>query len=843
MPTKRLGVASTLPLLLLFFVSGATTLVYEISWTRQAGLLFGHTVLAGSVVLASLFLGLAIGYCVGGRLSASGNSLRWFGVCEIAAAAWAICVPALLSVLQSQTIVAWMSSESMAWQFASRASIGMLLLLPATVALGATLPLMSQALARASDHPTRSAAIGYALNTAGAMAGTLVCTYLLLVQVGVARSSYVAAGVGVLAGVIAIAFSRTQVAEVVEALESENPAETLSEFRHGEDDDEESDLRRTNVALAIAAISGFATLALEILYTRLFSLVFHNSTYTFGNVVAVFLLALAVGAALVAALMRRAKPCTLLFWCGIAAAVSCCLCLALFVNITRLQYFVSGETFVGHLLRGFALVFAYVMLPVTICGMIFPATWQVLATSHSTGRVVGMLAMVNAVGAALGSLAASFIMLPTIGLWGGFQVVAGLLLLIALLSLFHSPVRFSGRSGTRQEFRRNNVDDAESLGGLRYGLHSMKWRLAALGSAVLCVVGVGFASSSWSLLGRDRDQVFLTRRESAYGWIDVTRSKDSEAWYIRQNLHYRLGGTGSAAMRERRQARLPMLLHPDPQRVLFLGMGTGVTAAGAIQHPETETIEIVELIADVTAAARELGHRNGNVLEDTRVHVTTDDARHFLLGTNEEFDVIVSDLFVPWESETGYLYTREHYAAAAERLEKGGLFCQWLPIYQMGGREFTMIADTFSSVFPETTLWWGNMDPSKPIIGLVGSMQPIGLNPQMLASRLAVLNQQIEGNDPQLATVDDFRLASIGAWRIERPSILNTDEHPRVEFWTPQSLMSGNLLRGAWFVRFYSEVLAKLPPANLAGESTTFFDSEAQIEGGRQTQRFLLFGQ
>jgi spermidine synthase len=809
MDTKLKGAVSTLPLLLLFFVSGATTLVYEISWTRQTGLLFGHTVLAGSVVLASLFLGLAIGYSVGGRLSVSRNSLRWFGVCEIAAAAWAVCVPTLLSGLQSQAIVQWMSSENMAWQFASRASIGMLLLLPATVALGATLPLMSQALARVSGHPTRSAAFGYALNTAGAMAGTLVCTYLLLVQVGVARSSYVAAGVGVLVGVVAIGVSRRQVVEVAGGDRSEGRVE-------GSGTPKALAASATKrVAIAIAAISGFATLALEILYTRLFSLVFHNSTYTFGNVVAVFLLALAVGAALVAMLMRRVKPDAILFWCGIAATVSCCLCLALFVNITRLQYFVSGETFVGHLLRGFILVFAYVMLPVTICGMIFPATWQVLARSHSTGRAVGTLAMVNAVGAALGSLAASFVMLPTIGLWGGFLVVAALFLLMAAMSMLLEPTK----------------------------PYLMKWRSAAIVSAGLCILGVGFASSSWSLLGRDRDEVFLTRRESAYGWIDVTRSKDSEAWYIRQNLHYRLGGTGAAATRERRQARLPMLLHPDPQHVLFLGMGTGVTAAGAIQHPETETIEIVELIADVTAAARELGHRNDRVLEDDRVHVTTDDARHFLLGTNEKFDVIVSDLFVPWESETGYLYTHEHYAASAGRLEKGGLFCQWLPIYQMGEREFTMIADTFATVFPETTLWWGKMDPSKPIIGLVGSMRPIEIDTTTLATRLDRLRRVPGGNDPQLTSLDDLRLASIGQWPTAGDSMLNRDEYPRVEFWTPRSLMAGELLRGAWLVRFYTKVLTDLPPASVNSGPEKFFRNPEQIRGGRQTQRFLVFGQ
>jgi len=112
----------------------------------------------------------------------------------------------------------------------------------------------------------------------------------------------------------------------------------------------------------------------------------------------------------------------------------------------------------------------------------------------------------------------------------------------------------------------------------------------------------------------------------------------------------------------------------------------------------------------------------------------------------------------------------------------------------------------------------------------------------MLASRLAALNRLPGGDDRELATVDDFRLASIGAWLVERPSILNTDEHPRVEFWTPRSLMSGDLLRGAWFAKFYDELLAKLPPANLDSESTSFFAGQAQVQGGRQTQRFLLFG-
>lgn len=789
------------PLYLLFLVSGTTTLIYEISWTRQAGLLFGHTVLAGSVVLASLFLGLAIGYATGARLCGSGRTLCWFGFCEIAAALWAFCVPTLLDYLQTPMVMAWMSSESVAWQWFSRATIGILLLLPATIALGATLPLMSQTLARVSSSPTRTAAIGYAWNTAGAMFGTLICTYLLLVQVGVARSSFLAGGIGILVGLIAIALSHRLDASPVEIAKDASPRPFA---RHS-----------VFAVIAIAGISGFVTLALEILYTRLFSLMFHNSTYTFGNVVAVFLLSLALGAALVAVLLRRWNPESILFWCGVLGAISSCLFLAIAVNVTRLEYFVSGETFAGHLLRGFALVLAMLIVPVTICGMIFPATWQILAKFQSTGRIVGLLAMVNAVGAALGSLSASFLMLPTIGLWGGFLAASSLLLVIALLVIAMLVPR---QHGSRP-----------------------RWTGFAIGCLVL--LATGLATPSWSVLGRDRDEVFLTRRESAYGWIDVTRSKESDAWYIRQNLHYRLGGTGTEAMRERRQARLPMLLHPDPQQVLFLGMGTGVTAAGAVQHSEAERIEIVELIADVTAAARELGQRNDHVLDNDRVHVTTDDARHFLLATDQRFDVIISDLFVPWESETGYLYSREHYAASAERLKADGVFCQWLPIYQMGQREFTIIADTFATVFPETSLWWGKMDPRKPIIGLVGAMQPSEINESAMAARLKRLNQIPGGHDPQLATLDDLRLASIGNWRIKNAELLNLDEHPRVEFWTPQSLMEGDLLRGAWLAKFYDGVLANLPTSDISSGSGNLLGNAAEIQGSRQTQRFLLFGQ
>ncbi len=793
--------ASTFLLLVLFFVSGATTLVYEISWTRQLGLLFGHTVLAGSVVLASLFMGLAVGYGFGGWLSTSSRKLRLFGLLEIVAASWAVCVPWLINALHSPSLLPWISSEQVAWQSFSRAVVGIGLTLPAAIALGATLPLMSELLTRVSGCGTRAATIGYAWNTAGAMFGTLICTYWLLVNVGVSRSSYLAAGVAMVAGAVAVSLSgrmENGAKDCGSQLASDRPL--LSRLR-------------VSIVFAIAALSGFVTLALEILYTRLFSLVFHNSTYTFGNVVAVFLLSLAIGATLVAVIQRRVRPEAILFWSGIGAAACMCLSLTMFVHWTQLDYFRAGGSFLSHLVAAFALVIAVVIGPTTFCGMIFPATWKLLARDHSVGRSVGWLAMLNAIGGGMGALTASFLLLPKVGLWIGFSVQLGILGIVAVLAgLLAAP-------------------------GLLRGQH-----FVSLVAVFAVCLGFSRLSEGWSRLGLARGEVLVKRRESAYGWIDVTRDQESDhPNYIRQNLHYRLGG--SEAIRERRQAHLPLLLHPDPKQVLFLGMGTGVTAAGATEHPEVESIEIVELIPDVILAAQDLGIRNSHVLDDARVRVTSDDARHFLLGAENRYDVIVSDLFVPWESETGYLYTREHYETCAARLASDGLFCQWLPLYQLGKREFAMIADTFASIFPEPTLWWVQLDPDRPIVGLIGSPEALTVRADTLRRRMDRLRLARNRDDPQLESVEDVQMAFMGVWQLQNPDQLNHDEYPRVEFWTPESLMQGKLLKGARLAELFDTLLARLPsPSSSHDLREPLFDTES-LDRSHQTQRFLLFGE
>ncbi len=794
-----------------FFCSGLAALVYEISWTRQIGLLFGHTVHAASIVLASYFAGMAIGYLVGAKLSTRVSPLIGYAIAELLVAGWAFLIPMLLGISESATMAPWLCSSSFVWQTFVRGAFGFLLLLPATFALGVTLPMMATFVAgkgrgKLSDGSIAShIAIVYALNTSGALVGVLLATFYLLVVVGVRSSSFVAAALSILCAVVALLISRDQsFAEPRESLESS-------------DENRERDHDALNIQMLansglwtrhsrLAAISGFGILALQVLYTRMFSLVFHNSIYTFGVVIAVCLASLALGAAIASRLQRRYSAKQIIGVTTGIGALATSSSVLVFGWLTELKYFSFGDSFVQYILGAIGLVTVVVAPAITCLGMLLPLVWSMAGKSGSAGQVVGNLTAVNTLAAATGALTASFVLLTWIGLWPSIVLMAMLFLVAAFPLLWQ-----------------NGQTRTAIVLGLLTGVVSM----LVLGSPME------------SEFNRTEYPERLVRRwNSPYGWIDVVKDTKTGSFKIRQNLHYRFGKTGGNG-RESRQAHIPLLLHEDPQEVLFLGLGTGLTAGGAILHREVEKIVAVELIPEVVEAVRSLAEYNNNVVDHPQVEIHVDDARHYLLANDREFDVIVSDLFVPWESESGYLYTVEHYEVALHRLKPDGLFCQWLPLFQLGEREFESIANSFASVFPNTTIWWGQLETNSPVIALIGSYSPLLIDSHRLATRLEVLGENLNSRDPSIASPALFWDHYIGDWQLQSLSNRNTDEHPRVEFLTPISNRNRNMLSGKALERYYNEVIAQQPEngAILSGDTP-----QKAIER-RARQKIILFGQ
>lgn len=765
----------------LFFLSGVAALVYEASWSRLVGQAVGQTAEAAAVVLAACFTGMAVGQLLGGRLARRVSPLLGYGVAELLAAAWACLVPAVLN---------WVGSPAEAGELdlfrgsaGGRAAWCFVTLLPAAIPLGATLPLVVECLLTPSGT-LRRGPLAYGLNTAGGLVGIVAASAVLLVAVGVQASSFLAAVVSAACGLVACMAAPTR-----------HRANAL-----GEVDVTASRTDGSSAWLTLAAVSGFGVLGLEVLYTRMFSLVFHNSVYTFGAVVAAFLLALSVGAILAGQLARRYPlrriVAASLSLGGFALALS----VAAFPRTTGLSYFSSGETFAGYIAGVFGLVTVFVLPPVLLLGMTLPAAIEVAGG----GRAVGRVTAVNTLAGAAGAIAAGFLLPPLVGLWAAF---GGLVLLFAL-------------AGAVLLVRGGSVRLATGVVATTGGL------------TALLVAGPPEP---------DADAELVRRWESAYGWVDVVRAPRTGSLAVRLNLHYRHGST-AFAVREYRQGRLPLLLHPRPGEVAFLGLGTGLTAAPAVVDPDVERAVVVELIPEVVEAARLLAEFNLGVVDHPKVEVHTDDARHYLLRTTRRFDVIVSDLFVPWESRTGYLYTAEFYQTVRRRLnDDGGLFCQWLALYQLGPAEFELVADSFASAFPHTTVWWGQYNAKYPIVALVGSDRPLAADPARLEDRLTALNAMPGGPDPDLRTRSDLPALYLGDWPRDPARRLNTDEHPRLEFAAPVSHRAGRTLSGTALREYFDRVLARLPSGGVwldADADPLVLDAERR----RAVQRLSLFG-
>ena len=254
---------------------------------------------------------------------------------------------------------------------------------------------------------------------------------------------------------------------------------------------------------------------------------------------------------------------------------------------------------------------------------------------------------------------------------------------------------------------------------------------------------------------------------------------------LKVNRTFRMGGTGRGAFAHLRMGHLPLALHPAPRRVLFLGLGTGVTFAAAAAYPELQG-DGVELSPEVVALLPQFEAANGPILHEQRLHVFTADARRFVHSATEPYDVIVADLFHPARDGAASLYTVEHFAAIRGRLRPAGVFCQWLPLYQMDAPTTALVVRSFAEVFPDGVVLLAYYNVDTPIVGLLGFRDDQRISLEQLGARFSNgtflqrlqpcgLDLLLDPLAAPLMTIADWR-ARIGAGPV------NTDDRPRVTF-------------------------------------------------------------
>ncbi|HVO27368.1 MAG TPA: fused MFS/spermidine synthase [Candidatus Margulisiibacteriota bacterium] len=784
----------TAALWLCFGISGAAALALEMLWMRSAGLVLGQTPPTVATVLACYFGGLGLG-AIAGR-GVRRRPVHVYGWLELGAACGALWSLAVFRILSRDAAQAWLEAGG---ALVRVGAVG-IAIVPATLCLGATLPALGQALA--GESVGRRGAGLYALNALGGVVGIAAAGFGLPALIGVRASYVAAAATSALAGVVALIASGKITRDAanggagIDAGGSKPPAESLksplkgtprtvfavgfsrlwstepgNSFPGGRGGTLATSLSTpstppSNNSAArfdrpvirhpsrprlrfVAAGAGALALALEVLWTRLFAQVLHNSVYSFSAIALVFLLAIACGAAAAAQLLRRAPPRSLAATALIAAGLATTAGVWTFVRWTDgLAYMGMHSSLSEYLLRIVALAAATAGPAAFASGIALPALWAAWGGQNGAARPLGDLSAANTAGGIVGALAAGFLAVPLLGVPGTLLAATVAYLLLANVIAWGSRLR-----------------------PLTY-------------VTLLAVVVANPLRMSLVHLqpGTDTLRAML---EGANGIVTVVDS-DGDL-QLRLDNYYVLGGS-AAAVNERRLGLVPLLLHPDPHRVAFIGLATGITASAAPALGVDQTT-VVEVVPEVAALARtHFAPWNAGLLERPNVQLVLDDGRRFLAAGHEHFDVIVSDLFIPWHAGAGNLYSTQMYKTVAHRLAPGGLFCQWLPLYQLTRDEFDMIARTFMSVFPQVSLWRADFYPNRAVVGLVGRLgtQPADL--EQIGERLAQLPEW--SRDPLLSEARGLAMLSAGPLtpvaELFAAAPVNSDDRPLLEFTAPR---------------------------------------------------------
>jgi len=783
---------------LLVFLSGFSALVYQVLWMKQLGLLFGNTSHAAGVTLAAFFAGLAAGSWFWGKRSArSRNPLRIYAVLEMGIAITALLYFVVMKGYQVIYPEVYQSVYSGTWLLLVKFLLALVLIFPPAFCMGGTIPVIAQYAIRQPSRFGSTTALLYGINTLGATLGALLAGFFMPMWFGFRGTCFAAIGITVIVAALAWLVSRSLAAvRVVEGDEvsssgRENPMDAMR-------------WDKNRIALtAICFLSGFGVLALEVLWTRMFALVLENSVYTFAAILVVVLSCLA-GGSLISSVLARKKwsPREVLAILLVLSGVSIALTPSVFMQLTdSFEYQAFKASWSDFVYFIFKICTLTIGPPALVLGTVFPYLMKTEEQyASSPGKTVGRLATINTIGAILGSLACAFLFLEVFGLWRAMQIIGGMYFLMALCMP-------SGRS------RVGLAVKGISAVGL------VLW-ITLLNPSDLPVTGV---------LTTRRDEVTLKAWEGSDCTVSVVRGNEGLA--VKINSDYGLGST-NGRVRLAMQAEIPLMLKPDTKSVFFLGMGTGITAGAALSEkfPAVERVVTCELSPHVITASKEfmtnvdgVDLTNG-LFSDPRSTVLTEDGRHYLMATQEQFDVINADLFVPFHSSAGSLYSQEHFESVKQRLKPGGLFVQWLPTYQLTEFDFHVIGRTMLEVFDQVSIWRCDFAPFDEVVAFVGHHGSVPLAACDIDD-FQIRKDFIDGNDhndiakslnPQTALLYyGGNMTAAKEWFAEYP--INTDDKPVIEYLAPRYYRSKGKDKVPWYIgpyllKFIKDLQEKCPP-------------------------------
>lgn len=662
-----------------FAASGAASLMDQVVWLRFLSLTFGNTTQATATLLAVFMGGLGLGALLAGRIADRlRRPLAAYALLETGLALAALASPAVFAAIDRGYV--WTHqhfSASPGIFVALRVLLAAGALLPPTLLMGGTLPLLLRGLSDDGHHVGRRTALLYALNTLGATGGVALAGFATIRTLGLSATLLLAAALNLVAALGALALSRP--------VEAANSTATPSAGR-----------TTRRALLALFFLMGATSLGYEVLWTR--ALVFHlgSSVYAYSLMLSLFLAGIGLGSlVLVPWADRVTSPLAALGAVELALAVWGIAQVPLFASLARSlaawSELLHPQSFGGGAVVQLLAVLPLVLPPTLLMGVSFPLAVRAFHRElDPLGRDVGSVYGANTLGSIAGSLGTGFALLPAIG------TQSSMLALGAVNGTLGAAVLFAAA--------RNGLGGRAARLASRVGWAAPVVCLLAMpafpADEVILRAGIFSADQPGDLLSFDED---------ASTSVTVRRQRESNG---RPYLSLELNGVNVAGTSpdlfavQMMQGHLPLLLAGDAHRVAHIGFGSGGTAWAVSRHPVDEIL-VVEISPEVIAASdRFFADVNHGVLRDPRVQVEINDGRNFLLATPRTFDAVLSDSIHPRYAGNGSLYTRDYFALLAKRLAPGGVASMWLPTYSLSPRNYAMILRAFQEVFPHTTVWY-----------------------------------------------------------------------------------------------------------------------------------------
>jgi len=792
----------------LFFLSGASSLIYQVVWVRMLVLVFGTTVFAVSTVLSAFMAGLALGSVFFGRLAdRRSNGLRVYASLELLIGVSALLLVPLFAGLDSLYTAVYRLLPGQPYLFAVfQFALSFVVLLVPTAFMGGTLPVLSRYVARRLPRVGRAVGGLYAINTLGAAVGCVGVAFLLLERFGIHGTIVIAAGVNLLIAVAAFLMS----------LKGGQPETTLTAPSTPPEESQRSLPALPSLALRAVfwgyALSGFVALGYEVVWTRMLSIVLRSTTtQSLSTILIVFLFGLTAGAAVAARLVDRWSRLLptfgvlelLLGLCGLGSV-------ALFGAVPGIVSALGPVyTWWGHLAILVAVACVTMLIPTFLMGMLFPIAGKLHVRALKTvGRKVGDIYAANTTGAIFGAFITGFMLIPLLGAQDSIQVLAWINIGIGTTVLLLDPEMLP------------------------------RTRAIVLTATVIPAVTLTLGLPSGFLIELFRPpaaQELLYYDEGAAGTVIVVEFENG-------NRLLRVNGAGEVPTDRvsiqtfRMLGSLPLLIHPAPEDVLVIAFGGGVTLASVeLQRPGH--IDCVEVVPGVVGAAPYFSEYNNRVferLEGGGIDLIAADGRNHVLRTPETYDVIISDSTHPSTADSWVLYTKDFYELCKSRLEHGGIIAQWVPLHGLTPDDYKMIVRTFRSVFPHTSLW---LNTNYTV--LIGTSERLRIDLDAVKSRLA--SPSVQANLAEVDLGDSISILAtlaldedaVEGYAGEGP--INTDNRAYINF---RDRLRSDTTRGV-------PALASLLPHLSDGVQRNFYGARAEmlaLDRRRQSRKHMFVG-